>query len=254
MASGIEHVLPLTAAVNEAIGGPVAKLLDALGLPYPKETPIPNHLVVATLIVGGLLLFAWLVRKSLKEVPDRPRQHVTEIFVSTIQNLVDEIIGHRGRRYQALIGTLALFILFGNLIGLLPFFGSPTASPNTTLALSISVFLYYHWQGVRVQGLLRYLRHFAGPELPILLLPLNVLFFFIEILSHCSRVLSLAIRLFGNIFGEDVVLVILFSLLPYFVPIPMMGLAIFTSVLQTFVFIMLTMMYLAGAVATEDHH
>jgi F-type H+-transporting ATPase subunit a len=254
MASGIDHVLPLTAAVNGVLGGPVARMLDELGLPYQKETPIPNHVVVAALIVGGLLLFAWIVRKSLTEVPQRPRQHFAEIFVGVIHGLVDEIIGHKGRRYQGLIGTLALFILFGNLVGLLPFFGSPTASPNTTLALSISVFLYYHWQGIREQGVLRYLRHFAGPSLPALMLPLNVLFFFIEILSHCSRVLSLAIRLFGNIFGEDVVLIILFSLLPFFIPIPMMGLAIFTSVLQTFVFIMLTMMYLAGAVATEDHH
>jgi F-type H+-transporting ATPase subunit a len=254
MASGIEHILPLTAAVNELIGGPVASLLDALGLPYPKETPVPNHVVVATLIVGGLLLFAAMLRRGLKEVPEGSSQHVAEIFMGAIHGLVEEIIGHKGRRYQALIGTLALFILLGNLVGLLPFFGSPTASPNTTMALAISVFLYYHWHGVREQGLLHYLRHFAGPELPLWLLPLNILFFFIEILSHCSRVLSLAIRLFGNIFGEDVVLVILFSLLPYFVPIPMMGLAIFTSVLQTFVFIMLTMMYLAGAVATEEHH
>jgi F-type H+-transporting ATPase subunit a len=254
MAGGIEHVLPLTAAVNSLIGQPVAQILDALGLPYPSETPIPNHLVVATLIVGGLLLFAAFVRMGLREVPVRNSQHIAEIFLEVVHNLVEEIIGHKGRRYQTLIGTLALFILIGNLIGLFPFFGSPTASPNTTFALSISVFFYYHWQGIREQGVLRYLRHFAGPELPRWLIPLNVLFFFIEILSHCSRVVSLAIRLFGNIFGEDVVLVILFSLLPYLVPIPMMGLAIFTSLLQTFVFIMLTMMYLAGAVATEDHH
>jgi F-type H+-transporting ATPase subunit a len=253
MAGGIEHTLLITEAVNYVIGKPVAMLLDALGLPYPKETPVPGHVVVATIIVGGLLLFAWAVRKRLKEVPDHWSQHVAEVFVGAIHSLVDDMIGHKGRRYQAIVGSLALFILLGNLIGLLPFFASPTASPNTTLALSITVFLYYHWQGLKAQGLLHYLRHFAGPELPKWLLPLNALFFVIEILSHSSRVISLAVRLFGNIFGEDVVLIILFSLMPYFLPIPLMGLAIFTSVLQTFIFIMLTMMYLAGAVATEEH-
>lgn len=253
MASGIEHVLPLTALANKLVGGPVSAMLDALGLPYPKETPIPNHVVVGTLIVGGLLLLAAWVRKGLREVPEGGGQHVAELFMQAIHNLVDEIIGHKGRRYQALIATLALFILLGNLVGLLPFFGSTTASLNTTLALALTVFVYYHWAGVKEQGVMRYLRHFAGPHLPTWLLPLNVLFFFIEILSHCARVMSLAIRLFGNIFGEDVVLIILFTLMPYFVPIPMIGMAIFTSILQTFVFIMLTMMYLAGAVATEEH-
>lgn len=253
MASGIDHVLPLTAAVNAVLGGPVASLLDALGLPYPKETPIPNHVVVGAVVVAGLLLFAAWLRKGLKEVPVSGAQHVAEMFMAGIHNLVEDVIGHKGRRYQALIAALALYIFVGNAIGLLPFMGSPTASPNTTLSLSLIVFVYYHWAGVKEQGVLHYLRHFAGPHLPTWLIPLNVLFFFIEILSHTSRVLSLAIRLFGNIFGEDVVLIILFSLLPYFAPIPMMGLAIFTSILQTFVFIMLTMMYLAGAVATEEH-
>jgi F-type H+-transporting ATPase subunit a len=231
----------------------VASLLDALGLPYPKETPIPNHVVIGVVIVAGLLIFSAWLRKRLREVPESGSQHVVEIFMAGIHNLVDEIIGPKGRRYQALIAALALYIFLCNVVGLLPFMGSPTASPNTTMALSLTVFVYYHWAGVKEQGVLHYLRHFAGPHLPTWLIPLNILFFFIEILSHTSRVLSLAIRLFGNIFGEDVVLIILFSLMPFFAPMPMMGLAIFTSILQTFVFIMLTMMYLAGAVATEEH-
>jgi F-type H+-transporting ATPase subunit a len=252
--AGIDHTLLVTEAVNAVIGKPVAYVLETLGLPYPHQTPVPNHVVVAGIIVGGLLLFASVLRKRLKEVPDHWMQHIAELFMSTIHKLVDDVIGPKGRRYQALIATLALFILLSNYSGLLPLLSAPTASPNTTLALSLTVFVYYHWQGVKTQGVLQYLRHFAGPKLPAWLIPLNILFFLIEILSHTSRVLSLAVRLFGNIFGEDVVLIILFALMPYLAPAPMMAFGLFTGLLQTFIFVMLTMMYLAGAVAVEEHH
>ena len=253
MAGSLEHISPLTTAVNAVLGPPVAALLDAMGLPYPKETPIPQHVVIGAVIVGGLLLFAAWVRSRLKEVPEHWSQHLVEGFMGVIHNLVDEMIGHKGRRYQAIIASLALFILLGNLAGMMPFMSATTMTPNTTLALSLTVFFYYHYQGVVEQGALHYLRHFAGPHLPAFLIPLNILFFFIEILSHCARVMSLAIRLFGNIFGEETVLAILFMLVPMFVPIPMMAMGLFTALLQTFVFIMLTMSYLAGAVAIEEH-
>ncbi len=163
------------------------------------------------------------------------------------------MIGPKGKKYLGLVGTLALYIALANLVGLLPTLSSPTASPNTTLALSLTVFFYYHWEGLRSQGVLKYLRHFAGPHLEWYMAPLNALFFVIEILSHTSRIMSLAVRLFGNIFGEDMVIIILFMLLPYFAPIPIMGLAIITSLVQSFIFVALTMVYLAGAVAVEEH-
>ena len=142
---------------------------------------------------------------------------------------------------------MALFILGGNLLGLFPFSASPTATLNTTLACAVVAFLYYHAMGIRTLGFKKYAAHFAGPA-PILA-PLMVP---IELVSHASRVLSLSLRLFGNIMGEDVVILILFSISAYIAPVPMMAFAIFTSILQAFIFVMLTMMYLAGAVA-EDH-
>ena len=132
--------------------------------------------------------------------------------------------------------------------GLFFFLQPPTSNPNTTFALSISAFLYYNYEGVRRQGLGHYLKHFMGP------LPwLAPLMFPIEIIGNLARILSLGMRLFGNIFGEHTATGIFMGLVPFVVPWPMMGLGIFGAFLQTFVFIMLTMVYIGGAIAAEEH-
>ncbi|HET7711675.1 MAG TPA: F0F1 ATP synthase subunit A, partial [Thermoanaerobaculia bacterium] len=135
-----------------------------------------------------------------------------------------------------------------NIFGLFFFLQPPTSNPSTTFALSISAFLYYNYRGIKEQGLLHYLKHFMGP-----VLFLAPLMFVIEMIGNFARILSLSMRLFGNIFGEHTATGIFMGLVPVIVPWPMMALGIFGAVLQTFVFIMLTMVYISGAVAAEEH-
>jgi F-type H+-transporting ATPase subunit a len=131
----------------------------------------------------------------------------------------------------------------------MPGFMSPTSKLNVTAGCALTVFVYYHWQGMRAQGVLKYLKHFTGPipALAPLLLP-------IEIISHFSRPVSLSLRLFGNIFAEELLIVIIASIVPFVLPLPFMAVAIFTSIIQAFVFVLLACIYIAGAVAHEEEH
>ena len=134
-------------------------------------------------------------------------------------------------------------------MGLIPGLMSPTSSINVTLGCAITTWVYYHYQGIRVQGIVGYVKHFwAPPGAPMWI---GVVYFPIEIISHAARVMSLSLRLFGNIFGEDLVILILFSIIPFLVPLPMMFLGLITASLQAFIFVLLTTIYLGGAVASE---
>jgi F-type H+-transporting ATPase subunit a len=169
-----------------------------------------------------------------------------EVIIGGIDSLLNEIMGHNGRQFFPLIATLGLFILTSNLIGIIPGFESPTSNINTNAAMAIVVFLSTHVVGVKNHGL-KYFKQFMGPVwwLTPLMLP-------IELISHVSRPLSLTFRLFGNIKGEDIVLLVVLFLVPYFVPLPVFILMIFTSLVQTLVFMLLAMMYIAGAM--EEGH
>jgi len=178
-------------------------------------------------------------------------QILLETFVAGLNGMLDENIGPKGRRFLPLVGSVGVFILAGNLMGLIPGLMAPTSNINTTLGCAVTVWVYYQFHGFREQGVVGYLKHFAAPPgAPMWIAPI---YFPIEIISHLSRVLSLSVRLFGNIFGEELVILILFTIVPFVVPLPMMFLGIITSVLQAFIFVMLTMIYLAGAVVV-DHH
>jgi F-type H+-transporting ATPase subunit a len=207
-----------------------------------------DHVWMSLIIVLFFILFFgfW---KSKYSVHPKFIQQTLETYFRFIENLAKDMIGHGYERYFPLIGTLGLFILFANLMGLIPIFKSPTSSMNVTFACAITIFIYYHAQGIRQQGLLKYLKHFTGP-----VWWLAWLFIPVEIIGHLSRPLSLSVRLFGNIFGEDTIILILFMLVPFFVPLPLMCLAIFTSLVQTLVFVMLSCVYIAGAVAHEESH
>lgn len=246
--AGIDHTLGITKAVNSLIGEPVYKIVSALGLPVSQELPIPDHLVVSWIIIAGLSILSVVAVGRFKEVPETKTQHFFEFLVLAVYKLLDDVVGPKGRKFFAMIGALALFIFFGNIIGLVPFFKSPTNNLNTTVALALTIFVYYNAVAIKEQGFLKYMRHLCGPS-PLL----APLMFPIEVIGHFARPLSLSIRLFGNIMGEDIILIILLMLVPWLVPLPMYCLAIFTSVLQTFIFIMLSCIYLAGAVATEHH-
>jgi F-type H+-transporting ATPase subunit a len=225
--------------------GPVNALWHALGF----EWSIPDHVVMALLVfVVCAVGFPLLGRTFRRENPGKFQQFL-EVIVGGIRGLLEEIVGHGAAdRFVFMIGAFATFIFISNLFGLFFFLQPPTANVNTTFALSITAFLYYNYQGIKAQGVGHYLKHFAGP-IPLL----APLMFPIEVIGHFARILSLGMRLFGNIFGEHTATGIFIGLMPLIVPWPMMGLGIFGAVLQTFVFIMMTMVYIGGAVATEEH-
>ncbi|GAC1396793.1 MAG: hypothetical protein NVSMB68_13380 [Thermoanaerobaculia bacterium] len=175
-------------------------------------------------------------------------QFAWDIPDHVIMALLVDIVGHGGERFLFIIGSFAVFIFVSNIFGLFFFLQPPTSNPNTTFGLAACAFLYYNYQGVRTQGLGQYLKHFMGP-MP-LLAPIMVP---IEIIGHLARILSLGMRLFGNIFGEHMATGIFMGMLPFVLPWPMMGLGIFGAFLQTFVFIMLTMGSIGGAVTADEH-
>lgn len=217
---------------------------------------LPAHLTFTWLVMAILVGVGALASRSLRPVPG-PVQSVMEVVIEAFCGLLDQMIGKQGRQFLPLIGTAGLFILTSNLLGNIPGFQPPTANWNTTVALAVTVFIAYNYFGIRKHGLLNYLRHFCGP-----VMWLAPLMFPIEFIGHLARPISLSIRLFGNIFGEESVIVILLSLIwlvmPYFIWLAiMLPLSLFTAAVQTFVFIMLTMVYIAGAVEDghgEEHH
>jgi len=195
-----------------------------------------------------LLILLGSASRRLSIIPSK-RQSILELIVQTFEGQIVEIIGEQGKKYLPVITTLGLFIFSCNLIGLAPGFMSPTSKISVTLGCGLCVFFYYHWQGIKAQGILKYLKHFTGPNpaLAPLLMP-------IEIISHFSRPCSLALRLFGNIFSEEMLIVIIASIIPFVLPLPFMVVALFTATIQSFVFVLLSCIYISGAVSHEEEH
>ncbi len=238
--------LPFTALLNRWFGGPVDSLLHALGIqPKFPEAPIPNFVAMEILVAVLLILFFIAVRMRLSVDSPRSLQHIAEGVRNFIAGQCREIIGHHSERFTAFLVTLGFFILICNLLGLVPGFESPTATPSVPLGCAIATFVYYHAHGVREHGI-SYGKQFVGPmwALAILMVP-------IEIVSHLARVLSLTVRLYANMFAGDMVTLVFFSLLPLGVPVIFMFLHIGVSLVQTYVFVLLAMVYLSGAVAAE---
>ena len=210
---------------------------------------VPDHVIMALLVLAvSLIVFPLASRRFSKDNPGGFQQAL-ELIVVGLKGLMEDIIGHgAAKKFLYIIGGFASFIFISNLFGLFFFLQPPTGNPNTTFGLGLTAFLYYNYQGVKTQGLGHYLKHFLGPMplLAPLMLP-------IELIGHVARVLSLGMRLFGNIFGEHTATGIFMGMLPFVLPWPMMGLGIFGAFLQTFVFIMLTMVYIGGAVTAEEH-
>jgi F-type H+-transporting ATPase subunit a len=247
--------LAFTALLNRLFAGPVDALLRAIGLPprYP-QAPISNPVAMEILVVAGLILLFLFVRARLSL--DRPGglQHVFEGLHGFIEGQSREIIGHHSEAFTAFLVAQALFILLCNLLGLVPGFESPTATPTVPLGCAIAAFVYYNLQGVRRHGPLGYARNFIplGADVPLAVrVVLGPVMLVIEMISHVARVLSLTVRLFANMFAGDLVTLVFFSLVPLAIPILFLGLHIFVSFLQTYIFVLLTTVYLAGAVAAE---
>lgn len=209
---------------------------------------VPDHVIMALLVLLiCAIVFPLASRKISKDNPGNFQQFL-ELIVGGLKGLLHDIVGPHSERFLYIIGGFAVFIFISNIMGLFFFLQPPTGNINTTFALSLTAFLYYNYQGIRAQGLGHYLAHFGGP-----IWWLSPFMFVIEIIGHFARILSLGMRLFGNIFGEHTATGIFMGMLPFVIPWPMMGLGIFGAFLQTFVFIMLTMVYIGGAVATEEH-
>jgi F-type H+-transporting ATPase subunit a len=243
---GLEHTVYAAEIFNKAFGKPILALLGLLGIhPRNPASPVPDYLVMVIVVAALLIVLFGLASRGLALVPSR-RQTFLELVIQTFEGQLVDIIGEEGKKYLPMIATIGLFIFSANMLGLVPGFMSPTSKLNVTAGCALTVFVYYHWQGMKAQGVLKYLKHFTGPipALAPLLLP-------IEIISHFSRPVSLSLRLFGNIFAEELLIVIA-SIVPFILPLPFMAVAIFTSVIQAFVFVLLACIYIAGAVAHEE--
>jgi F-type H+-transporting ATPase subunit a len=244
----LEHPLLIVDWVN-ALFKP---LFDVLGVHAAEgHAVIPNYLVMSGLIVLGFLALGLFVRARLSvEQPSR-LQIILEDLVLAVVDILEQFIGPSGRRFLPLVGALGAFILTGNYLGLVPGFMAPTSNINVTLGCALTTWCYYHIEGVKAQGLWSYLKHFSGPAgVPVFLIPLMLV---IETISHAARLMSLTLRLFGNIFGEELVILILGMIIPYFLPVPMMALGLVTGALQAYIFVLLTTIYLQGAVHLEHH-
>ncbi len=198
------------------------------------------------LIICMLFILSKFATKAITSRRPDGLQNFMEIIVGGIENMVVETMGEHGRSFFPLIATLALFILVSNITGLIPGFFPPTANINTTAACAIIVFVTTHIVGFKHHGF-GYIKHFMGP-----IIWLAPIMFFIEVIGHLSRPISLTLRLFGNMNGHELVLMIFFGLVPFLVPLPMMLMGVLVSFIQAFVFMLLAMIYIQGSL--EEGH
>jgi F-type H+-transporting ATPase subunit a len=273
-----EHVLGITKLVNHLLGPLALYLLHALQIaPENPALPIPQHVVMGLVVLLIGTLVALILRSRLSvEKPDATQQ-IAEMLLTNplgvgIRDLLEENTGHHALQYVAFVGTVSIFVLLGNLLSVFPFFASPTASVSVPCACAIVTFLYFNWQGARQHGLLHYLLTFAGSPKKIWDWVLALLLFPVEIISTVARLLSLTVRLWANIFASDMIYGIFLSLLagpalwgwtktpvlgvilgvfPAIVPLAFVGLHIFVSIVQAYVFTILPSVYIGMATAEE---
>ncbi len=255
----MEHELWFTAILNKLAAGVVTTLLVKAGFPPADPAhPIPNYIAMEVLVIVVILAGALALRGRLSvENPGR-FQHAMEVVVEFTQGLADEIIGHNGRRYVAMIGTLGIFIVLCNMLGLIPSLETPTAHIQVTLGCAVAAFLYYNFHGFRHHGVIGYLKHLCGPMMAI-----AVIMFPIEVISNVGRLLSLSVRLYANMMVGDLLEKVFGQLVPgalghilglpiqVAVPPVFMALHIFVSFLQGYVFMLLPAVYISMAVSEE---
>jgi F-type H+-transporting ATPase subunit a len=244
-----EHEIWLTRLFNDHLadlGSWVLSLVrvQAENPARPWTNFITMQILVAAIIV---VVFAFLRPRLSMDRPGKT-QHIFEVIYTFLRGEANDNIGHEGPRFVPFLGTLFIFILFSNLIGIIPGFESPTMNPSVPAGCALLVFVYYNFMGFWQQGVFKYLAHFAGP-MP-LLAPLMIP---IEVISHLARPLSLTIRLFANMLAGEKVTVVFLGLTYLVAPAIFMGLHVFVSFLQAYIFVLLTMMYLSETVPHEQH-
>ena len=236
-----------TALLNKIFGGAVSALLGGLGItPADLAHPIPNLLAMEILVILIIVAGVLILRQSLSVENPGKFQQVMEMVVEFVRDLAQEIIGHDSRRYVPMLGTLGLFIVFCNVLGLIPTLQTPTGHVQATLGCAVAAFLYYNYAGIQHHGVAGYLRHFCGPML--LIAPL---IFPVEIISNVFRLLSLSVRLYANMFVGELLEHVFAGLIPIAVPALMMGLHLFVSFIQAYIFMLLPAVYISMAVAEE---
>jgi len=221
--------------------------------PYTPDNAIPWYTVMFFIACILSVVIIWILKGKLSESEPGGGQQTLEVSVLVVRSMIEDVIGPHGLKYFPVVMTFAVLILVSNLMGLFPLFMSPTAATSVTFALGLSSFLYYNFIGIKENGILNHLKHLAGPIWWIapLILP-------IELISNFIRPFSLGIRLFGNLFADEKVLETVANLAPpvtqWLVPLPLMGLSVFVAGIQTFVFILLSQLYLSEVShAPHDH-
>jgi F-type H+-transporting ATPase subunit a len=274
-----EHLDWITQVVNHYLGGIALSLLSVLHIkPENPEMPIPQHVVMELLVlVIGTLLALW-VRSRLSVERPGTSQQVAEFLLTNplgfgINDILAENAGHHWQKYVPVVGTVSVFILLSNLFGVFPLFTSPTANVSVPLGCAIITFIYFNWQGIKHHGIGHYLLTFAGSPKRFADWGLALLLFPVEIVSTAARLLSLTVRLWANIFGSDMiyaqflglltrfalwgwetwaVLGVVLAPLPALIPTAFIGLHIFVSFVQAYVFTILPAVYI-GLATAEEH-
>ena len=242
----MESELWITKIFNDYLAAPGNAALNLVGM-HSQARPWSDFVVMQIVVVVLLMAVVALLRPKLSA--DRPGrlQHIFELFYEFVKGQAEDQIGHEAHHYIAFFGTLFLFILTCNLIGLVPILESPTQTASVTAGCALATFCYYHLAGVIAQGPIKYLAHFAGP-----LWWLAPLMFPIEVVSHMARLLSLTVRLYANMFAGEQVTLVFLRLTKLAIPVIFMGLHVFVGLVQAFIFMLLAMVYVGGAVA-HDH-
>jgi F-type H+-transporting ATPase subunit a len=244
---------PVNRLLIRLLGVPPVERLSpsaaAFWFPDGKEAWIPDPALMTLLLLLFFAVFFPLAARRFRRERPGGVQNFLEMIVEGIRSLIEDVIGHGAqKKYLPIIGTFALFIFVGNFFGLFFFLQPPTGALSTTVALALISFVYFNWQGIREHGFFGYLKHFMGP-----VLWLAPLFFVIEMIGNFARILSLSLRLFMNIYGEHTATGIFAGLAPIVVPWPLMALGLFTALLQAFIFVTLTSVYISLGTAHEEH-
>jgi len=241
------HSYLITQFLNHVFGPALTALLNLLGI-HPREPayPINDTFALELMVAAGLILFFLIVRMTLSVEKPNAAQQIAELIHEFTGSHADQIIGHHYERFQAFVTCVFVFIVLNNLLGLVPGIVTPTSNPVVPLGVAVCTFLYYNFYGFKEQGFVGYMKHFAGPIWWI-----APLLFPIEIVSNLARVMSLTIRLYANMFASDLVTLVFFSLVPVGVPVIFLGLHAGVSLIQAYVFMLLSMIYLGIATAHE---
>ena len=204
-----------------------------------------EHVIYTWVVILFLIITGFFASRSLQMVPTG-LQSFMEVVIGGIERLIEDTMGHKGKAYFPLIATVAFFILISNLIGLIPGFFPPTANLNTNAAIALTIFVMTHLVGLREHGI-KYFKHFVGPVwwMAPLMVP-------IELIGHLARPLSLTLRLFGNMHGHEIVIMIFLFMAPALIPLPIMVMGVLVAFIQTYVFMLLSMIYIAGSL--EEAH